>query len=122
MQDQLVSFETAKLAKEKKFREECFSFYNGFNELVLMEEDATIGDYNSTKIYISAPSQSFIQKWLRETHKIHLIVDPAEDNSYGIIVGTIQDMEWIYENNEPKYFKTYEEAIESGLQKALKLI
>ena len=57
-----------------------------------------------------------VQKFLREDHEIHLYVDPADNESYGIIVGEISEQEWIYEGGLPKYFKTYEQALEAGIK------
>lgn len=71
MQSVIVGFQTAKLAKEKKFigykskvhyriSEECL--ING-----LIEDYA---DHNLTENYLSAPTQSILKKWLKEAHNI----------------------------------------------------
>ena len=131
MNEQLISFETAKLAKEKgfnievktyfdikKFGDKPCEFYGRLNA----------NDYNSwdDKLkkninagYISAPTQSLLQKWLREVHNIHIAVLPkilpSNEIKYYCFKGKIKkDFKDLY--------NTYEEALEKGLQEALKLI
>lgn len=105
MKEQLISFETAKLAKEKNY-----PFYF-----------TAIGD--TKEVPLNIPTQSLLQKWLREKHDIHININTYyfEDlQKYGYEVEDIIHPEgWIVLNN-PK--KTYEEALEKGLQEALKLI
>ena len=61
---------------------------------------------------ISAPIQSELQDWLRDTHNIHIHII-HHDNEYSG-----------YVNNEVVYihFKSHEDALEACLFKALKLI
>lgn len=78
MEEQIVSFETAKLAEEKGF---------GLIQRHGMETSLYTKDGNHTYYanygfmgsglnggYISAPTQSLLQKWLREVHKINTFV------------------------------------------------
>lgn len=70
---------------------------------------------------IEAPTQSLLQKWLREKHNIHIGVYYNKNSC-------VWDVEcWHVDDVEPFYygnieFNTYEEALENGLQEALKLI
>lgn len=109
MKDTLVGFKVAKLAKEKGFniRSEPYR-YDSKGELTLLEG-------------INAPTQSLLQKWLREIHKIDIFITKVKNN-YAPSV---------YSKNISKHAigvtlfgkdKTYEEALEVGLQEALKLI
>ena len=140
MEEQLISFETAKLAKEKGFNIECLNFYTKPNSKMfgIDEHGRSYSIQNSikNKIYtignevtlnfknvLFAPTQSLLQKWLRETH--HLIITIAyqyehDSTSYSY---------WIYKENNSlpinqwvNDLNTYEEALELGLQEALKLI
>ena len=75
-----VSLRTAKLAKEKGYAPknpttnyvkgyiEDDIYENGFYETEIQEEDYDRGDY-----YL-APLQYELQKWLREKHKLHIII------------------------------------------------
>lgn len=54
-----------------------------------------------------------LQKWLREVHKIHIHINCYGDNVWSFHIPNIG-------GDSP--FHTYEEALEIGLQEALKLI
>ena len=113
MKEQLISFETAKLAKEKGFIFKC-------NKIYLIHGDLHVNELISDKIFFQAPTQSLLQKWLREVHNIfvscsynHISCDGTYYIWYGVMSKTC---------NMKENFKTWEEALEFGLQKALKLI
>ena len=125
MEDTRITFETAKLAKEKGFPQEPnrlkIPYYNYKGEFkgdvkdwlrkYLRKEDT------SNVESVSAPTQSLLAKWLREEHNIHLI-------AYKNI--NIDGYDWCYITTDGitniNSYKTYEEAYEIGLQEALKLI
>ena len=94
MKEQLVLFETAKLAKEKGFDVTCYAKYetwrdelkkchvdcpeNAIAEYEVADNDSysrygnyILEEYKNTysKNYITAPTQSLLQKWLREIHE-----------------------------------------------------
>lgn len=117
MTDQLVSFETAKLAKEKGFKDmQCISRYDG-EELVSEEVDRA-----------SSATQSLLQKWLREEHKIHVFigyrpnVQKWDSQAYSLLVNGKEYVKIMKAFNRDIKYDTYEEALEAGLQEALKLI
>ena len=120
MTNKLVSLETAKLAKKLGFDEICSYGYNQVTDGLI-----NMNNLNSEDILTSAPTQSLLQKWLRETHKIRVFV---EQSVQGIFKYTIH--KWNYDNSvgkwqrisHPNSYNTYEEALEAGLQEALKLI
>ena len=139
MKDELVSFETAKLAKEKGFNEPCNSFYDLYNnpDNNLIISISVKDNWNNYKS-ISVPTQSLLQKWLREVHNIQIEVMlyhmhgkwVGEKYKYGIYRICKNEEEW---NNTNKYNmeecfhkdnenSTYEEALEAGLLEGLKLI
>ncbi len=180
MKEQLVSFETAKLAKEKGFEETCHYYYDF--DVLEFEDDNTIlpilnSNYCEIKsvmstpyydlgqnipekevcyyatpdsalksvnkeekeldpnlddegiITVDAPTQSLLQKWLREIYRIDVIILPntsSNDVFLSIIPSKtysnflwkdLESMDTISNN-----YKTYEEALEVGLQEGLKLI
>lgn len=105
MKEELITFETAKLAKEKGYNKEFEDYpYKGC---------------------IIAPTQSLLQRWLREKHGIHVWVHPnliwQTYHHKGIV-----DRKETHNTNiafDGESMKdTYEEALEVGLQEALKLI
>ena len=126
MQEQLITFETAKLAKEKGFFQETnrleIPYYNYKGEFKGDVSDWRIrkyirGEDTSDIEFVSAPTQSLLAKWLREKHNIHLI-------AYKNI--NIDGYDWCYITTDGitniNSYKTYEEAYEIGLQEALKQI
>ena len=128
MEDTRITFETAKLAKERGFDGNCYAFY----EKEFMRNDGkiiyTFGP-QCNKNYLEseykrhnngkylAPTQSLLAKWLREEHNIHLI-------AYKNI--NIDGYDWCFITTDGitniNSYKTYEEAYEIGLYQALKLI
>lgn len=113
MEDQLIAFETAKLAKEKGFNEFYQSYYYD------KDGNEWIGFSSNTRDYedkYTRSSQSLLQKWLRETYKIHIEIYFNYKKYCITVLGNseVKDMGFEY--------STYEEALETGLQEALKLI
>ena len=135
MKDQLITFETAKLAKEKGFnfdgnKYHCFYGYNNNKKLYFFGERGNNWNYSkdvlSDVTFYEAPTQSLLQRWLREEHKIHIW---CSNNLYGRgfrytlenlsndeIVGRMQG------GSSPSEGHTYEQALELALQEALKII
>lgn len=125
MEDQLISFETAKLAKEKGcdipsvlVMYHPSKIKNGF-EIKGKYTKRTYKDYYKNvsgdrieRIHII--SQTSLQKWLREKHNIHINIHWSEK---GYIV-----FEKAHELDNTHWYETYEEALEAGLYEALKLI
>lgn len=129
MEDTRITFETAKLAKEKGFPQEpnrrkvpYYNYKGEFNGDVtdflrkyLREEDTS--DVES----VSAPTQSLLAKWLREEHNIDINII-AKHKDLGKFYGGFIDTNNKINESIGSNYKTYEEALEIGLQEALKLI
>jgi len=144
MTENYISFEMAKLAKEKGF-DKFFYFYatprskifgidehnmyypvkNIFKKIYNCNEYAV---YNEKNI-IPAPTQSLLQKWLREEFNVQIEINMGVKYindiltnlySYSVFTPSSQLKEnWEFSSKE---FKNYEEALERGLQKALEII
>lgn len=125
MEESLISFETAKLAKEKSFNLNVRSMYL---EDKLYVDTNSKGNYNNVSWVrtwrsspnddtLSTPTQSLLQKWLREVHNIEVFAKSGYKNLVKIGFYYGGDLEY-----SKTIFKTYEEALEIGLQEALKLI
>ena len=63
-----VSFETAKLLKEKGFDEYCPKSYFKMNKTL---KESGFSEWEKVN-ELKAPTQSFAMKWLREVHKIFI--------------------------------------------------
>jgi hypothetical protein len=122
MKEQLISFETAKLAKEKGFNEYCYNCYNG-NGYLNTAEDNHFELFFNGDLYTVAPTQSLLQKWLRD-QKVLVEVSPIDgwDSwSYNITMeDAISPFFIAHQCNEE--YETYEHALEEGLKKALDLM
>lgn len=122
----LITFKTAKLAKDRKFNVECFNYYQDShragiksinsppltNSLIdeLHEED------KYCIIFYTTPSQSVLAKWLREEHDIDVLINKTLSGLYYYIIW--KDGEKI----KRKTCNNYEICFEEGLQEALNLI
>lgn len=132
MKEQLVSFETAKLAKELGFNWKVRTYYgHACNPHIAYDkEDYSIPvDFNNDDNYkdlISAPTQSLLNKWIRDVHKhyIEINVSSIVPYDYGkYFVRNIFDIN-TRSDNLLLCIKhgTYEKALEYGLHCALNLI
>ncbi len=137
MEDQLISFETALLALEKNFDELCLDTYNIQTKKLIgrykidyediVDEESFKEEFevkNSTlnlEYAIAVPTQSLLQKWLREKHNIYLISIPWKDHQADVN-DKYKFRPMIVGRKTFKEYSTYEEALEKGLQEALKLI
>jgi len=135
MKEQLITFETAKLAKEKGFNEYCpYSgyydpgYYDKYAKRILSKSNKVQLDFSQQRSHstehrmkrlILAPTQSLLQKWLREKKNQHIVVEPEKmtDRFYG--------QTWNSDTRiriDIQLKETYEELLEKALFEALKLI
>jgi hypothetical protein len=137
MKETLISFETAKLAKEKGFNIFQDSWYNKDGEECFIEHsDYCFSDYFNFKeldngelitedgIY-SASTQSLLQKWLREKHNIIIIVEPYCNGSSSckfIWNRFILNNIWFLDSFSMEKHEKYEKALEVGLYEVLKTL
>jgi hypothetical protein len=136
MEDRLVTFETAELAKERGF-----SVYTQKVYVETLEHTVEMGRggdctfpyqaprvLNSGKfdqwdvVHCKAPTQSLLQKWLRDKHYCYAYALPSyvgyslKKKHYG----EIAHLNKVRQLGD--YFDEYEDALESILQEALKSI
>lgn len=115
-----INLETAKLAKEKGYDESCSSVFVDGNP----KELGGVQRKNSTyQNQITRPTQSDLQKWLREVHDIH--VNPNHSYTISLIsLGynlSVDSGKYKY-SGKFIYGDSYEEVLELGLQDGLKQI
>lgn len=121
MEEEIISFETSKLAKEKGLISGIMetSWYKPSGNKAKLKEIANYEEFREDFYY--APTQSLLQKWLREVKDIHISLIHEEPN-YSCNIGGYDSNDDCYKNIEIDEFLSYEEALEKGLQEALKLI
>ena len=136
MKEQLISFETAKLAKEKGFNIPTISYYNpkGRSEESegYMTERLESSNWNNGQgsypthakdVECSAPTQSLLQKWLREVHDIHINIRTntvSGGNYFFYLFQTRAPFYTLFVSE--KNSDNYEKALECALKESLKLI
>lgn len=125
MTDQLVSYQTAVLAKSKSFNLDCDFYYSNQDKLYMAdyyEPNANNfpeeGDYLNYELRCAVPTQTNLSKWLREVHGIHITVYWNGDKNYDYSIKT--DPTKIL--NHVKHCDSYEEALELALVESLNLI
>jgi len=122
MEEQKISYQTAKLANLKGFDLDVkLKKNNHYSDLT--EELDPLGTSGAVVVHhYYASTQSLLQKWLREMHNIH--VCPFDEFNKFILLVNCYDSEgnkiekWQFKGPYDKY----EEALEIGLYEALKLI
>lgn len=137
--EEICTYEVCKLAKEKGFNEECRDFYcddklqkritrTSCNRQVTSFDycsNSMLEDYDSPKEYynIAAPTQSLLQRWLREEKGIHISVEyewveGVDDWTFWSYIKKINNVKVV--NDAIKSgFNTYELALEDALKYAL---
>lgn len=130
MEEQKISLETCVLAYEKGYP---------LGRITHLNEDRSLIKYVE---YTYVPTQSLLQRWLREKHDIHVSVNVRfhEKKTNGVVmyayeISTLENYydgigdnlnHWLQGLGEydPLYHthEKYEEALEIGLQEGLKLI
>ncbi len=122
MTEDYVSFETAKLLKEKGFDELCSCLYNKKTKKRTNPcEYVFNGEWSA---YVTCPTLQMAMKWLREVHNyvisicLDSYVEPY-DNEYYIVIRRRKDRFEEISPCEQVYFKTYEQACEAAIKYCL---
>jgi hypothetical protein len=122
MVEQYISNQTAQLAKQKGFDCKVSHCYDerGMLGHVLMSKHEWYQNTKDDNWNVAAPTQSVLQKWLREVHNIHIEykwkADETYQHEFRVVDGdtTIEGISEIYHS--------YEGGLEESLEEALKLI
>ena len=123
MIEQLITLKTAILAREKGFDEITSEVSYIKAELDVEEYYGCRNSQIRNKNYLTIPTQSLLQKWLRDNHNIDITIHRSFSmkNSYHYCIIRNND----YDNElqqEVRKDRKYEEALEEALYKALQLI
>ena len=139
--EQLINFETAKSAKEKGFNQPTKKNYflkypeNGkLKDVKIILDDNDWVYYNHHRGYdvtiewedfAFAPTQSELQKWLRDNHNIHIEIELASDEELNILIPYVYQFS-VYKDGkgtfDREFYEKYEETLEVSLNKSLELI
>lgn len=121
IEEQFVSFDTAKKLKEVGFDAPCYVQYSDRG----VQWDASYPEnFNADDWGYSCPTQALAARWLREVHHLHVFAffDYVErDWTYCVADISPVTAEGGMDLSESNY-PTYEEAMQDALQEAIKLI
>ena len=116
-----VSFETAKLLKEKGFdSEECFAFYKENGKMGFLQTFGDIADYNS-ETCVLAPTLQMAMKWLRKNHNFYIDPYPEDNKTWCLIIWElypkcVKQCKGKYDDHS---YSTPEEACEAAIKYCL---
>lgn len=125
IEEAYVSFETAKLLKEKGFDEECYQKYDdegylSFNHVGYINNENPCDDF-----YALAPTHQMVMCWLREVHNQHIVIQ-AYNNVALLKTDYYVEIQNLNEPTKKGYCvngcmrkSTYEEAVESAIKYCL---
>lgn len=125
-----VSFETAKLLKEQGFKIPYDSFRGVYINGIFKRLNPGDGyGYNTGDEIVEVCSLQMVMKWLREVHKLHIILDIhwlyfANQNGWMYTISRILENGNEYvdsrgDENDKNFYPTYEEAAEAGIKYCL---
>lgn len=137
-QEELISIDTAIIAKDKGFDWPTPGCYVNPPKWVLSRH-GHIQNYNKFAGSMSAPTQSFLQRWLREEHLIHVFISFRPNtklwDSYAndlrmngeeyVKHRSLKDffeLQKRQRNGEVPTYDSYEKALEAGLVSGLGLV
>lgn len=122
-----VSFETAKLLKEKGFDEATNRYYNAQHDQIRTVSDTFLWHWNNEKFMkrvsmdgaIAIPTLQMAMKWLREVHNIDIFPWKIGKGIYSCAIfnsNTGQDLSSNKDFPSEKYEETVDEAIRYCLE------
>ena len=133
IEEAYVSFETAKLFKDKGFNQPLLTVYitdkeqkEGAFSHMAFSDDTVTNDYS--KQIIICPTQQMITRWLREVYNIHVVafcpiidIDTKKLGvTYNVVISMLDNDCLAADTDiEDVEYKSYEDAIESGIKYCL---
>ena len=120
--EEICTYEVCKLAKEKGFREKCIVHY--YDDTKDWYRSSNPQCYNFGGNTSDAPTQSLLQRWLREEKGVVFGISPMQEMDCDYL-GWCATIYKVDENGyglswqEELYYNTYELALENALKYAL---
>lgn len=122
MNEDYVSYEVAKLLKENGFDWYCRALYAPNSEV--LSHSLGVSNTYDVDVY-AAPTLYMAHKWLRVEKDIHIMIDVCASGYYAVLwktngtfIKTLVDKG----PNDGGVWDTFEEALQTGILEALKLI
>ena len=126
-----VSFETAKLLKEKGFDEKCRTFWKKWDGEIMLCPccsghvfefccNSMLEEYNDdSELNVAAPTLQMAMKWLREVHNIFIAINMIPDTIQKPYFFKPYVDKKIYNfplDYSVEFYTTYEEACEAAIK------
>lgn len=126
MNEEFVTLETAKALKDKGFDWKCNSIITIGGTIRNYESPQDISyltEIEGKPYEFLLPTLHLAQKWLRENKDLHIEISYMYGDYWIYDILTIPRHDLVGLSDRPLiHYNTYEEALEAGLQEALKLI
>lgn len=122
IQEDYVSFETAKLLKEKGFDECCYVKYKYVKEFDDYFQTTEYVYDGFEKYYYPCPTLQIVTKWLREVHSLYLDITTSFSQDgicYTFSCSNTMDLIQGTKGSSYHEYQTYEEACEAGIRYTL---
>lgn len=125
IKEDYVSFEVAKLLKEKGFDGDINAYYHIWDNGNKVCSAQEFSCSEAPHLYILAPTHQMAMKWLREKHKILITIIPQEIGlgvdklCYGIYKITEDLYQPLCNGKTDSLVNSYEEAVEAAIKYCL---
>jgi hypothetical protein len=118
--EDFVSFEIAKLLKEKEFNEICSQYYSSDGRFNM----GVYSNYNIDDDRFSAPTIQMAMKWLRDAHNLFIFPFPQMNTNkfWSEIYQLSDNQEWVNlycESIDLLDYSSHEEACEAAIKYCL---
>ena len=122
IEESYVSFDTAKLLKEVGFEANLKTMYveEEKDEWAFWDAGSKRSDYNYFDDTIACPTQALAARWLRDVFGIFIMLSPMLDG-WLFDLFDLKKHQYILTNKDANT-NSYEQALEAGLQEAIKLV
>lgn len=119
IEEAYVSFEIAKLLKEKGFNEYCFALYD--SNKILIQSGIRLNNIQVGRVEgsYSAPTLQMAMKWLREVHNIHIGINPISGKGYNATIYDVADFDDYGIISDTESFFHVEQACEAAIKYCL---
>ena len=120
IEEQFVSFDTAKMLKEAGFDVPCYVQYS---DIGVQWESTSRSNFNADDWTYSCPTQDLAARWLREVYNVAIYSLYDDDmGQWFYVVDAFTKNPVINVFQSGSEYDDYESAFEDGLREAIKLI
>lgn len=127
IQEDYVSFEVAKLLKEKGFDEATNRYYNAQYDEIRTVSDTFMTHWNNEEHMkrlmmegaLAIPTLQMACRWLRDVHNIHIGINPISGKGYNATIYDVADFDDYGIISDTEFFFHPEEAVEAALKYTL---